>query len=100
MAAASGAAVASQWTRLLLEAPDTSRAALGETRAAYDAVCEALVWSAAFTVLGAWWWPAAPVGFVIWLAARSALRRAVEALCLTTEAVFALRDTGLPPNAS
>ncbi|MET4927372.1 hypothetical protein P3L51_34280 [Streptomyces sp. PSRA5] len=98
--AETGTDIASEWTKLLLAAPDNSRAALSDTRAAYDAACEALAWSAAFTVLGAWWWPAAPVGIVLWLTGLLSLRRAVEALCRTTEAVFALRDTEPPPTAS
>ncbi|MFF1675033.1 hypothetical protein ACFVYG_03155 [Streptomyces sp. NPDC058256] len=66
--AETGSDVASEWTRLLLAAPDTSRAALSEARDAYDAACEALAWSLAFILLGAWWWPAAPVGLLLWLA--------------------------------
>ncbi|MFE5840283.1 hypothetical protein ACFQ7N_01380 [Streptomyces niveus] len=89
----SGSDIASDWTKVLLSADDVPRAALSETRAAYDAACEALAWSAAFTVLGAWWWPAAAVGVLLWPAGWLSLRRAVEALCRTTEAVFALATT-------
>ncbi|OPG04929.1 hypothetical protein B1R27_23100 [Streptomyces sp. GKU 895] len=85
------------WTALILGAQDPPRAALAEARDAYDAACEALVWSAAFTVLGAWWWPAAPVGVLLGLASWRALRHAVEALCRTTEAAFTLRATQPPP---
>lgn len=86
------------WTALLLGAQDPPRAALAEARDAYDAACEALVWSAAFTVLGAWWWPAAPVGVLLGLASWRSLRHAVQALCRTTEAVFTLRETAPPPD--
>ncbi|MEV2189796.1 hypothetical protein AB0I02_02170 [Streptomyces phaeochromogenes] len=86
-----GADVANEWTKLLLTTPDTSRSALTEVRDAYDAACEALAWSVAFTFLGAWWWPAAVAGIVLWLTSCRALRRAVETLCRTTEAVFALQ---------
>ncbi|WP_405797350.1 hypothetical protein [Streptomyces sp. NBC_01506] len=92
VAEAAGTDIASEWTKLLLAAPDVSRAALSDTRTAYDAACEALAWGAAFTLLGAWWWPAAVAGVVIWLVGWLSLRGAVEALCRTTEAVFALRD--------
>lgn len=88
--AETGVDIASEWTALLLAVPDTSRVALSDARDAYDAACEALAWSAAFTVLGAWWWPAAPIGVVLWLASWQSLRRAVQALCRTTEAVFAM----------
>ncbi|EST25815.1 hypothetical protein M877_21260, partial [Streptomyces niveus NCIMB 11891] len=89
----SGSDIASDWTKVLLSADDIPRTALSETRTAYDAACEALAWSAAFTILGAWWWPAAAVGGLLWLAGWLSLRRAVEALCRTTEAVFALATT-------
>ncbi|MFF2348512.1 hypothetical protein ACFVVL_01905 [Kitasatospora sp. NPDC058115] len=85
-----GTDVAEAWTGLFLGAPDPAREALGAARDAYDAACEALVWAVAFTVLGAWWWPSAPAGVLLGLAAWRALRGAVEALCRTTEAVAAL----------
>ncbi|WP_369260513.1 hypothetical protein [Streptomyces sp. R35] len=91
-----GTEVASEWTGLLLALPDAPRAALSEARDAYDAACEALAWSLAFTVLGAWWWPAALLGVVVGLAFWRSLRGAVGALCRTTEAVFAMRHTGPP----
>ncbi|MFF4607481.1 hypothetical protein ACFY12_32690 [Streptomyces sp. NPDC001339] len=97
---ATGADVSEAWTRLLLEVPDASRVALSEARDAYAGACEALVWSAAFTLVGIWWWPAALVGLLLWTASWHSLRRAVEELCRTTEAVFALRyadtDTDRP----
>ncbi|MGK5531180.1 hypothetical protein [Streptomyces sp. URMC 129] len=86
--AETGVEIAGEWTALLLVAPETSRAALSDARDAYDAACEALAWSAAVVLLGAWWWPAAPVGAVLWLASWQSLRRAVQALCDTTEAVL------------
>ncbi|MFC7013190.1 hypothetical protein ACFQMH_16020 [Streptomyces viridiviolaceus] len=92
-----GGDVVSGWTALLLGAADPPRAALAEARDAYDAACEALAWSAAFTVLGAWWWPAAPVGVLLGLASWRSLRHAVQALCRTTEAAFVLRETAPPP---
>ncbi|WP_327722045.1 hypothetical protein OG381_46625 [Streptomyces sp. NBC_00490] len=85
------------WTTLVLGAQDPPRAALAGARDAYDAACEALVWSAAFTLVGAWWWPAAPVGVLLGLASWRTLRHAVEALCRTTEAAFTLRETQPPP---
>ncbi|MEV0695202.1 hypothetical protein [Streptomyces sp. NPDC050388] len=95
--AATGGDVVRGWTALLLGAADPPRAALAETRDAYDAACEGLAWSAAFTVLGAWWWPAAPVGVLLGLTSWRSLRHAVHALCRTTEAVFTLRETDQPP---
>lgn len=95
--AETGTDIAGEWTKLLIAADDNARAALADTRAAYDAACEALAWSLAFVVLGAWWWPAALAGVVLWPVGRLSLRRAVEALCRTTEAVFALRGTEPPP---
>ncbi|MFF2377881.1 hypothetical protein ACFVUW_26185 [Streptomyces xiamenensis] len=83
-----GVEITAEWTRLLLVAPEASRAALSEARDGYDAACEALAWSAAVMLLAAWWWPAAPVGVVLWLASWQALRRAVRVLCGTTEAVL------------
>ncbi|MFF9511472.1 hypothetical protein ACF1BU_34555 [Streptomyces sp. NPDC014724] len=91
-----GGNVVSGWTTLLLGAADRPRAALAETRDAYDAACEALAWSAAFTVLGAWWWPAAPFGILLGLASWRSLRHAVQTLCRTTEAAFTLRETEQP----
>ncbi|MFC9912984.1 hypothetical protein [Streptomyces sp. NPDC127197] len=91
--AQTGDDIASGWTTLLLAAPDTSRAALAEARDAYDAACEGLAWSTAFTLLGIWWWPAAPVGIVLGLASWRGLRHAVEALCRTTEAALTLQRT-------
>ncbi|MER7701864.1 hypothetical protein ABTX81_03035 [Kitasatospora sp. NPDC097605] len=85
-----GTDVAEAWTGLVLGSADPAREALGAARDAYDAACEALVWAVAFTVLGAWWWPSAPAGVLLALAAHRALRQAVEALCRTTEAVAAL----------
>jgi hypothetical protein len=35
-------------------------------------------------------------GALLWLASWQSLRRGVRALCRTTEAVFAIRHTGLP----
>ncbi|MGW3204904.1 hypothetical protein [Streptomyces sp. NPDC001135] len=87
-----GGDVVHGWTALLLGAADSPRAALAEARDAYDAACEGLAWSTAFAVIGAWWWPAAPIGALLGLASWRALRRAVQALCRTTEAAFTLRE--------
>ncbi|CAL9508915.1 hypothetical protein SUDANB105_03569 [Streptomyces sp. enrichment culture] len=92
-----GGDVVTGWTALLLGAQDPSRAALSEARDAYDAACEALAWSLAFTVLGAWWWPAAPAGVLLGLASWRSLRHAVQALCRVTEAAFTVRETEQPP---
>ncbi|WP_328868751.1 hypothetical protein OHT76_00820 [Streptomyces sp. NBC_00287] len=73
---------------LLLDAQGPPSSALNDARDAYAAACEALAWSIACTLLGAWWWPAAPVGILLLLASWQLLRRAVQALCRTTEAVF------------
>ncbi|MGW0912940.1 hypothetical protein ACWD1Z_14515 [Streptomyces sp. NPDC002784] len=91
-----GGDVTSGWTALLLGAEEAPRAALAETRDSYDAACEALAWSAAFTVLGAWWWPAAVAGVLLGLASWRSLRTAVEALCRTTEAAFTLHPPAPP----
>jgi hypothetical protein len=91
-----GGDVVHGWTALLLGAADSPRAALAEARDAYDAACEALVWSTAFTVLGAWWWPAAPAGALLGLASWRSLRHAVHTLCRTTEAAFTLREPPRP----
>ncbi|AWW43521.1 hypothetical protein [Streptomyces cadmiisoli] len=90
---ATGGDVTTGWTALLLGAQDPPRAALADARDAYDAACEALAWSTAFTLLGAWWWPAAPAGVLLGLASWRSLRHAVQALCRTTEAAFTLRET-------
>ncbi|MER6026596.1 hypothetical protein [Streptomyces sp. NPDC001851] len=91
-----GGDVVHGWTVLLLGAADSSRAALAEARDAYDAACEALAWSTVLTITGAWWWPAALVGVLLGLASWRSLRHAVQALCRTTEAAFALREPGPP----
>jgi hypothetical protein len=91
-----GADIASGWTALLLTAPDPARRALGEAREAYGGAVEALVWSVACTALGAWWWPAAPVGAVLWLASWRSLRRTVDVLCRTAEALFEHRPPPAP----
>lgn len=80
--------VSAQWPRLRLLVPDNVRAAMGGARDAYDAACEAIVWSVAVIVLGAWWWPAFIAGAVLWFAAWQWLRRAVTSLCDTTAWVF------------
>ncbi|WP_406452594.1 hypothetical protein OG782_19255 [Streptomyces sp. NBC_00876] len=94
-----GLDIAGEWTGLLLTVPEVSRAALSEARNAYDASCEGLAWSVAVVLLGAWWWPAAPAGVVLWLASRQSLRLAVRTLCRTTEAICARQHTGGPPPA-
>ena len=60
--------LSAQWPRLRLLVPDNVRAAMGSARDTYEAACEAIVWSVAVTVLGAWWWPAILAGVVMWLA--------------------------------
>ncbi|WP_327675259.1 hypothetical protein [Kitasatospora sp. NBC_00458] len=94
--ATTGEDVAEAWTGLLLGAPDPSREALGAARDAYDAACEALVWSVAFTAVGLWWWPSAAAGILVGLASWRSLRQAVETLCRTAEAAFALRRSDHP----
>ncbi|MFD5915456.1 hypothetical protein ACFVYP_03060 [Kitasatospora sp. NPDC058201] len=96
--ATTGADVAEAWTGLFLGASDASREALSAVRDSYDAACEGLVWGAAFAVVGLWWWPSAVVGILVGLASWRSLRRAVDSLCRTTEAVFALRQTDSPPS--
>ncbi|MDF3291288.1 hypothetical protein [Streptomyces silvisoli] len=86
--AGTGLDVASEWPKLLLVVPDTSRTALSDARDAYDAACEALAWSTALTLLGTCWWPAAPAGVLVGLHSWQSLRGAVGRLCRTTEAVF------------
>jgi len=78
--------IAAIWTDLKLTMPDSARSMLTASRDAYDAACEAVVWSAAITVLGVWWWPALPAGLVLGLASWRWLRRAVTVFCETTEA--------------
>jgi hypothetical protein len=90
-----GLDIETEWTRLLLVAPDTARTALTGAREAYDAACEAIVWSIAVSALGAWWWPGLPIGLAIYLAAWRWLRRAVGALSETTEAAFVLYAAAL-----
>ncbi|WP_406244903.1 hypothetical protein [Streptomyces anulatus] len=92
--------VAPEWTRLLLVLPDPARAALADARDAYDAACEAIAWSITCTVLGVWWWPAAPVGLAMWLAAGRWLRRAVDTLSETAEAVFIMHGAALDPESA
>ncbi|MFE6336144.1 hypothetical protein ACFVOK_23505 [Streptomyces sp. NPDC057798] len=92
-----GGDVVSGWTALLLGAEEAPRAALAQTRDSYDAACEALAWSAAFAVLGAWWWPAAVAGVLLGLASWRSLRTAAEALCRTTEAAFTLHPPDPAP---
>ncbi|GAA3856517.1 hypothetical protein [Streptomyces sedi] len=70
--------------------------AAGTARDAYGAACEALVWSGALVLLGAWWWPAAPAGVLLWAASWLSLRRAVDALCRTTDAVVRLERSPEP----
>jgi hypothetical protein len=80
--------VSAQWPRLKLLIAENVSGYLGEARDAYDSACEAIVWSVAVTVLGAWWWPAFVAGVVMWLASWRWLRRAVAGLCDATEWVF------------
>ena len=92
--AETGVDIASEWPELLLVVPDASRTALAEARDAYDAACESLAWSVALTSLGAWWWPAAPAGLLLWLHSWQSLRHAVRTLCRTTAAVITARHDG------
>lgn len=71
-----------------VDPPAARRAGVGT----YDAACEAIVWSLAVTVLGAWWWLGLPIGLAIWLAAWRWLRRAASALSETAEAAFILHS--------
>ena len=80
--------VSAQWPQLRLQVPENVRAAMGDARDAYDAACEAIVWSIAVAVLGVWWWPAFVAGSAMWLASWRWSRRAVTGLCNTTEWVF------------
>ncbi|MFC5665438.1 hypothetical protein ACFP3U_20960 [Kitasatospora misakiensis] len=91
-----GADVAESWTGVLLTAPDAAREALTAARDGYDAACEALVWSAAFTLVGAWWWPSALAGALLGLASWRSLRASVETLCRTTEAVATFPPAAAP----
>lgn len=92
-----GADIATTWTKLLLVIPDAARTALSDARDAYDAACEALAWSVAFTLLGAWWWPAAPVGLAVLLGSWRQLRRSTTALSHTTETVFLMYNPARTP---
>jgi hypothetical protein len=91
-----GVEITTAWTALLLVAPDTARAALTDSRDSYDAACEAVVWSTAIALLGAWWWPALPAGLVLGTIAWRWLRRAVAAFCATAMAVAVLYAADLP----
>jgi len=91
-----GADITTAWTALQLLMPDSARTMLNDSRDSYDAACEAVVWSAATVVLGAWWWPALPAGLVLGAIAWRWLRRAVTAFCETTETVALLHTTDLP----
>ncbi|MEV5877417.1 hypothetical protein AB0L75_24955 [Streptomyces sp. NPDC052101] len=91
-----GVEITDEWSKLLLVISDTSRVALSEARDTFGTVCESLAWSLAVTLVGIWWWPAAVLGAVLWLASWQSLRRAVESLCRTTEEVFALQYTTRP----
>jgi hypothetical protein len=93
-----GLEITTAWTALLLVLPETSRATLRDTRDAYDAACEALAWSVAVVVLGAWWWPALPVGIVLGIIAWRWLRQAVSRFCATAAAIAVLHATDLPAN--
>lgn len=85
--AQAGLEIGGAWTALLLVLPDGERTALKDSRDAYDAACEAIVWSVALVLLGGWWWPALPAGLVLATVAWRWLRRAVTAFCATAEAV-------------
>lgn len=99
-----GTDIVAAWTALRLTLDDSSRAALAACRDSFNAACEAVVWSAAAVVLGAWWWPTLPAGLVLGTIAWRWLRRSVTEFCETTE-VIALQHIGdlpasLRPNPS
>ncbi|MFF2328465.1 MULTISPECIES: hypothetical protein [unclassified Streptomyces] len=83
-----GLDIETSWVALLLDLPDTARAAVVEARDGYDGACEAIVWSVAYLALGMCWWPAAVAGAMAWLAAWRWLRHAGDVLGSTTEAVL------------
>ena len=90
-----GLEITTAWTTLLLVLPDAPRATLTDTRDSYDAACEAIVWSIAVALLGAWWWPALPVGLVLATVAWRWLRHAVTTFCATVEVIAIQHATDL-----
>jgi hypothetical protein len=91
-----GLEITTAWTALLLVLPDGPRTALTDSRDSYDAACEAVVWSVAVVLLGAWWWPALPAGLVLGIVAWRWLRHSVTAFCATVEAVAVRHAADLP----
>jgi hypothetical protein len=84
------------WAALLLVIPDSARASLTGARGSYDAACETVVWAVAIVVLGAWWWPAIPLGLATALVGWRLLRQSVAALCEAAEAAATVYAKDLP----
>jgi hypothetical protein len=92
----SGMDIVAAWTALRLTLDESSRSALAASRDSFDAASEAIVWSGAAVVLGAWWWPALLAGLVLGTVAWRGLRRSVTEFCETTEAIALLHVGNLP----
>ena len=80
--------------------PDAARAILTDARDSYDGACEAVAWSAAVFVLGAWWPPALLGGLLLALVAWRWLRRSVTGLCDAAEAAARVYDGQLTQGAA
>ncbi|MGW0953843.1 hypothetical protein ACWCRF_27010 [Streptomyces sp. NPDC002405] len=87
-----GIDLAACWTLLWLVLPDDVRVELRASRARFGAAVEGTTWAACCVVLGLLWWPAAPVGFVVGLAAWG---RGRSAAALHAELVESIVDLHL-----
>jgi hypothetical protein len=88
--------ITASWAALLLVMPDSARASLTGARDSYDAACETVAWAVAIVVLGAWWWPAIPLGLATGLVGWRLVRQSIVGLCEAAEAAATVYAKALP----
>jgi hypothetical protein len=85
------------WPRLWLIVPDAVRDELGTAREAFSGAARLAAWAIFYLVLGAWWWPAVPIGLVAGIAAVSRGRLATGNLADLIESTVDLHGRELGP---
>ncbi|NUT47096.1 MAG: hypothetical protein HOV94_07215, partial [Saccharothrix sp.] len=75
--------------------PDTTRAEITAARAALRDAVVLGAWGVAYLVVGAWWWPVAPVALLVIATARHRVRAAADAYAGLVEAAYDLHAADL-----
>ncbi|MEU6658862.1 hypothetical protein [Streptomyces sp. NPDC046821] len=90
-----GLAVALAWPRLWLLLPDTATAAIRDATTRYRAAADVTAWGILYLLLGAFWWPAVPVGLVAMAAGQVRGRTSAAALADLVEAAVDIHQRPL-----